>query len=135
MNRTPVLHFPQHELRSFSIDPKTKEVVIRFSVGDTLPTDLVNTLQSLEEFVRNLRRIQESCVRHATATEAAQDRKRRHVEVARTYQRLRLSGLKHRAAIRALFIDPTFADLALSTSDIAWCVKAYALSVEPKEPS
>lgn len=135
MNREPVLHFPQHELRSFSIDPDTKEVVVRFFIGDTLAGDLVHTLQSLETLIGHLRRIQENCVRQVTASEAAAARKRRHIEVARAYQRLRLAGVKHRAAIRALFIDPTFADLSLSTSDIAWCVKAYGLSTQPKEPS
>lgn len=134
MNRTPVLHFPQHELRSFSIDPKTKEVVIRFYVGETLAGDLVNTLQSLEGLIRHLRMIQESCVRQATVSDAVEQRRRRHIDVARTYQWLRLSGLKHRAAINAIFVDPTFADLHACTSDIAWWVKAYALTSEPKKP-
>ena len=134
MNRSPVLHFPQHEIRSFSVDPKTKEVVIRFYVGDTLAGDLINTLQSLEELVRHLRMIQECCVREATVSDAVQQQRKRHIEVARAYQRLRLSGVKHRAAIKALFIDPAFSDLNACTSDIAWWVKAYALSSEPKEP-
>ena len=135
MKRPPVLKFPPSEIRSFSIDPKTKEVVVRFSIGETLAPDLVNALQGLEGLIRHLRMIQESCVRQATASDEAQARKRRHIEVARTYQRLRVSGVKHRAAIRALFIDPTFADLHAATSDIAWWVKAYALSSQPKDPS
>ena len=134
MTRSPVLHFPQHEIRSFSVDPKTKEVVIRFYVGDTLASDLVNTLRSLEDLIGHLRMIQESCVRQATVSDAVAQRKRRHIEVARAYQRLRFSGVKHRAAIRALFVDPSFSDLHASTSDIAWWVKAYALSSQPKEP-
>lgn len=135
MNRTPVLKFPQHEIRSFSVDPETKEVIIRFYVGDTLAGDLVNTLHALEALIGNLRMIQECCVRQATASEATEQRKRRHIEVARAYQRLRVSGVKHRAAIRALFIDPAFSDLHAATSDIAWWVKAYGLSSQPKEPS
>jgi hypothetical protein len=135
MNRTPVLHFPQHEIRSFSVDPKTKEVVIRFYVGETLASDLVHTLRSLEGLIGHLRMIQESCVRQAVVSDEVAARKRRHIEVARTYQRLRLSGVKHRAAIRALFVDPAFSDLQACTSDIAWWVKAYALSSAPKEPS
>lgn len=133
MNRAPVLHFPQHEIRSFSVDPKTKEVVIRFYVGETLASDLIHTLRSLEGLIGHLRMIQESCVRQATVSDAV-ERRRRHIEVARAYQRLRLAGVKHRAAIRALFVDPSFADLHASTSDIAWWVKAYALTIEPKEP-
>lgn len=134
MNRTPLLKFPDHTIQSFSIDPKTKEVVIRITVGD-LAGDLVQTLQALEGLMRHLRMIQEDCVRQAKVSDDVVARKLRHVEVARAYQRLRYSGVKHRAAIRALFVDPGFADLNACTSDIAWWVKAYALSIEPKEPS
>lgn len=135
MSRTPVLRFPQPEIRSFSVDPKTHEIVLRVYVGDTLCHDVVNTLNALQELVGNLRMIQESCQRHVKADEALEQRKRRHIEVARTYQRLRLSGLKHRAAINSIFIDPDFSDLHASTSNIAWWVKAYGLSSTPEQPS
>jgi hypothetical protein len=135
MNRAPVLKFPQPELRSFSVDPKTKEVVIRVFVGDALCADVVNTLQALEGLVGHLRMIQESCYRQVKSDDALAQRKRRHIEIARTYQRLRLSGLKHRAAINSIFIDPAFSDLQASTANIAWWVKAYGLSSTPKEPS
>ena len=134
MTRSPVLHFPQYEIRSFSVDPKTKEVVIRFSIGDTLAGDLVRTLQSLEGLIGHLRMVQESCVRQATVSDEVDRRRKRHIEVARTYQRLRYSGVKHRAAIKALFVDPSFSDLDASTSNIAYWVKVYALSSSPKEP-
>ncbi|MDO8356953.1 MAG: hypothetical protein Q7U76_11240 [Nitrospirota bacterium] len=135
MNRAPVLKFPQPELRSFSVDPKTKEVVIRVFVGDALCADVVNTLQALEGLVGHLRMIQESCYRQVKSDVALEQRKRRHIEIARTYQRLRLSGLKHRAAINSIFIDPAFSDLQASTANIAWWVKAYGLSSKPEEPS
>lgn len=133
MNRAPVLKFPDPHIRSFFVDPKTKEVVIRLNVG-TLAPDLVNTLQALEGLIRHMRMIQEDCVRQATVADDVAARKVRHIEIARSYQRLRYSGVKHRKAIQALFVDPTFADLQASTSDIAWWVKAYALSSQPKEP-
>lgn len=38
-----------------------------------------------------------------------------------------LPGVKHRAAIRALFVDPSFSDLHASTADISHFVKVYAL--------
>lgn len=135
MSRTPVLRFPEPEIRSWSVDPKTKEIVLRVYVGDTLCHDVVNTLNALEGLVRHLRMIQESSERHVQADEALAQRKRRHIEVARTYQRLRLSGLKHRAAINSIFVDPNFSDLQASTSNIAWWVKAYGLSSKPEEPS
>lgn len=134
MNRTPVLRFPEPVLRSFSVDPKTKEIIIRVYLGETLCADVVNTLQALEGLVNHLRRVQESCARNIKNDEAIEQRRRRHIEVARTYQRLRFSGVKHRAAINAIFIDPAFADLHACTSDIAWWVKAYALVSQPKEP-
>lgn len=135
MNRTPVLKFPEPEIRSFSVDPKTKEIVLRVYVGDTLCHDVVNTLSALQGLVGHLRMVQESCQRQVSADDALAQRKRRHIDVARTYQRLRLSGLKHRAAINSIFIDPTFSDLHASTANIAWWVKAYGLSSTPEEPS
>lgn len=136
MNRAPILKFPEPEIRSFSVDPKTKEIVLRVYVGDTLCHDIVNTLSALQGMVGHLRMIQESCQRQVHNDEDFEKRKRKHIEVARTYQRLRLSGLKHRAAINSLFIDPTFADLHASTATIAFWVKAYGLSsAKPEEPS
>lgn len=134
MNRTPVLRFPEPEIRSWSVDPKTKEITLKVYVGDTLAADTVHALNALEILVRQLRMIQESCARHVSNDEAIEQRRRRHIEVARTYQRLRLSGVKHRAAIKAIFVDPAFSDLHACTADIAWWVKAYALSSQPKEP-
>jgi hypothetical protein len=134
MNRSPMLRLPEPQLRSFSIDPHTKEITIKVYVGDTLCADVVHTLQALEGLVGHLRLIQESCTRTVKTDDAIEQRRRRHVEVARTYQRLRLSGMKHRAAIKALFVDPAFTDLHACTSDIAWWVKAYARSSQPKEP-
>jgi len=135
MNRAPVLKFPQPEIRSFSVDPKTNEIVLRVYVGDTLCHDVVNTLSALQILVGHLRMIQESCQRQVQADDALTQRKRRHIEIARTYQRLRLSGLKHRAAINSIFIDPAFSDVQASTANIAWWVKAYGLSSKPEEPS
>lgn len=129
MNRASVIRFPEPELRSFSVDPKTKEVVIRLYVGDTLGSDVVNVLDALQGLVRHMRMVQESCGRDLKNDEARSQRRKRHVEVARSYQRLRYSGVKHRAAIRALFVDPAFSDLHAASSDIAYWVKVYALQV------
>lgn len=134
MNRNPVLAFPSPEIRSFSLDPKTKEIVIRVHVGDHLASDVAQTLHALEQLVGTLRRTQEFCERQHRTDERIAEARKRHIELARSYQRLRNSGVKHRAAIRALFVDPSFSDLNASTADIAYWVKAYVLTTAPKEP-
>lgn len=127
MNRSPVLRFPSSSLRSFTVDPKTKEIVIRLHVGDHLPAHMADTLASLVDLVSQLRRTQEFCERSLRTDDRIEAMRRRHIEVARAYQRLRYSGLKHRATIRALFVDPAFTDLHASTADIAAWVQMYAL--------
>ena len=129
MNRSPVLRFPEPQIRSFSVDPKTKEVVVRLFVGDHLAGNLADTLHALELLVGTLRRTQEFCERTIKTDELIEQQKRKHIEVARSYRRLRLSGLKHRQAINSLFIDPAFSDLNASTADIGYWVKVYALKV------
>ena len=115
--------------------PKTKEMVIRLHVGDHLMSDLVQVLQSVEHLAGTLRRTQEFCERQHKTDERLAEARKRHVELARTYQRLRNSGIKHRAAIRSLFVDPSFSDLNASTAEISYWVKSYALTTAPKEPS
>ena len=129
MNRSPVLRFPNSEVRSFSVDPKTKDLVIRLHLGDFVPHQVADVLNALEGLVGTLRRTQEFCERQQHTDEQIEANKRRHIEVARAYQRLRFSGVKHRQAIKTLFVDPSFSDLHASTSDIGYWVKVYALGV------
>jgi hypothetical protein len=129
MNRSPVLKFPAPEVRSFSVDPKTKELVIRLHLGEFIPHQVADVLNGLELLVGTLRRTQEFSERQDRTDAAIERQKTRHLDVARTYQRLRLSGLKHRQAINSIFIDPAFSDLNASTADISYWVKVYALKV------
>lgn len=127
MNRSPVLRFPDPSIRSFAVDPKTKEIVIRLYVGDHVPAHTCDVLTAMFDLVAQLRRTQEFCERTIRTDDRIEAMRRRHIEVARTYQRLRYSGLKHRATIRALFVDPAFADLHASTADITAWVQMYTL--------
>jgi hypothetical protein len=128
MTRASVLSFPSSEIRAFSVDPNTQELVIRLHLGDCLPHHVAEVLNALSGLVGTLRRTQEFCQRQADTDERIEAQRRRHIEVARTYQRLRLAGVKHRAAINSLFIDPSFSDLHASTAEISYWVKAYCLS-------
>lgn len=134
MNRARVLKFPQPDIRSISVDPATKEIVMRLAPGSDTLAHIGHVLQALEELIRYLRMVQGSTERDISNAETTALRRQRWVEVARAYQRLRLAGVKHRAAIRTLFVDPAFNDLQCSTADIAWAVKAYGLSMQPKRP-
>lgn len=134
MNRARVLKFPQPEIRSVSVDPLTKEILIRIAPGSDTLAHIGHVLQSLEELIRYLRMLEGSTTRDIANDAAKAQRRTRLIELARAYQRLRLVGVKHRAAINTLFIDPAFTDLHLSTSDIAWAIKAYVLSSQPKRP-
>jgi len=111
MNRATVLKFPTPDIRSFSIDPTTKEIVLRLYMGDAMPAHMLDVLRALESLVTEVRR--------------GQERAERQVRVDAEVERLRLSGLKHRACIRALFIDPAVSDLHASTADLAHWVKVY----------
>ncbi|MEC4889640.1 MAG: hypothetical protein RI101_06215 [Nitrospira sp.] len=132
MSRSHVLRFPAPEVRSFSVDPKTNEIMIRVYVGDSLAGDLSEALNWLSDLVGTARRTVSLCERQIKTDELIEQQRRRHIEVARAYQRLRVSGMKHRAAIRAIYIDPSFADLNAPTSDIAAWVKMYCLESKPR---
>lgn len=127
MRRATVLRFPDPAVESFSYDRRTGEIVIRLHVGDEIPHQLLDVLRGLTGLVDTVRRTQECAERNIRADAIVEQMRRRHVEVARSYQRLRLAGVKHRAAIRALFVDPSFSDLHASTADISHFVKVYAL--------
>lgn len=126
MRRAPVLRFPTPEIRSFSVDPKTRDLVIRLHLGDHLPHQVADVLNALADLVEDLRRTQEFCERQQATDEHIAAMRKRHLEVARAYQRIRCAGVKHRAAIRSLFIDPAFSDLHATSADIAYWVKAYS---------
>lgn len=125
--RARLIAFPKTNISSFAIDRKNKEIVVTIPIGDDFPTQALVVLQGLQDLVNEIRRGQSRGEREIRVDERLQVMRRRHIEVARTYQRLRLSGLKHRAAIRAVFIDPAFADLHASTADISYWVQVYAL--------
>lgn len=125
MKRAPVLRFPSPEIRSFAVDPKTKELVIRLHLGDSVPHHLADTLNALTDLVGQLRRTQEFCERQAQTDDRIEAQRRRHLDVARAYARLRACGMKHRESIRALFIDPAFSDLQASTAELNYWVKVY----------
>lgn len=127
MRRATVLRFPDPAVESFSYDRRTGDIVIRLHVGDEIPHQLLDVLRGLTGLVDTVRRTQECAERNIRADAIVESLRRRHIEVARSYQRLRLAGVKHRAAIRALFVDPSFSDLHASTADISHFVKVYAL--------
>lgn len=81
--------------------------------------------------LNHVRRHQEWAERDLRTEEAVLRIRKRHIEVARAYQRLRLKGVKHRAAINSLFVDSRFSDLHASTSDIGHWVKLYSFQVSP----
>lgn len=125
MKRGQVLTFPFPQVEEFSYNPTTNEV--RLKLDSPLPHHLLDALHGLIGFVDHLRHRQECAERNIRADAIVEQMRRRHVEVARSYQRLRLAGVKHRAAIRALFVDPAFSDLHASTADLAHWVKVYGL--------
>jgi hypothetical protein len=125
MNRTRPLPRPEPTVPAFSYDPKTKRIHIVLDVGDYLPAQLADFFQVATEVVRLVRHRQECCERQVRIDARIDALRRRHLDVARAYQRLRLAGVKHRAAIRALFVDPAFSDLQASTADIADWVRTY----------
>lgn len=127
MRRATVLRFPDPSVESFSYDRRTGDIVIRLHVGDEIPHQLLDVLRGLTGLVDRVRRTQECAERNIHADEIVEHLRRRHLDVARSYQRLRLAGMKHRAAIRALFVDPAFSDLHASTADLAHWVKLYGL--------
>lgn len=123
MKRGKVLtcQFPQ--VSEFSYNAKTNEVWLK--LDSPLPAQLLDALHGLIGFVDHLRHRQDCAARQAKTDERIEQFRHRCIEVARAYQRLRLDGVKHRAAIRALFIDPSFADLHATTADIAFWVETY----------
>lgn len=127
MRRATVLRFPDPSVESFSYDRQTGDIVIRIHIGDEIPHQLLDVLRGLTGLVDTVRRTQECAERNIRVDEITERLRRRHLEVARSYQRLRLAGVKHRAALRALFIDPAFSDLHASTADLAHWVKVYGL--------
>lgn len=127
MRRATVLRFPDPSVECFSYDRRTGEIVIRLQAGNDIPHHLLDVLRGLTGLVDTVRRTQECAERNIRADAIVEHLRRRHIEVARSYQRLRLSGVKHRAAIRALFVDPAFSDLHASTADLSHWVKVYGL--------
>jgi hypothetical protein len=136
MNRTRPLPRPEPTVPAFSYDPKTKQIHIVLDVGDYVPAQLADFFQVATDVMRLVRHRQECCERQVRIDAQIDALRRRQIDVARAYQRLRLAGVKHRAAIRALFIDPTFADLHATTADIAAWVKDFSLtSTKPTKGS
>lgn len=125
MNRGNVLRFPLPEVSSISRDPVTHEIVIRLKDASTLTDDLVNVLGSLETLCGTMRRAQEAHERQERADRVVSAFQARCIDVARAYHLLRLAGVKHRAAIRSLFLDPQFSDMRGALSDFGYWVKAY----------
>jgi len=125
MTRASVLRFPEPSVESFTYDRKTGDIIVRLHVGDEMPTHLLDVLRGLTGLAEEVRRGQDRAERQIRVDALTEALRRRHLDVARAYQRLRLSGVKHRAAIRALFVDPAFADLHASTADLAHWVKVY----------
>jgi len=123
MKRGQVLTFQFPQVEEFSYNPKTNEV--RLKLDSPLPRHLLDALHGLIGFVDHLRHRHECAARQVTIDEQTERFRQRCIEVARGYQRLRISGVKHRVAIRALFIDPAFSDLHASTADISHWVKVY----------
>lgn len=123
MRRAPVLRFEFPQVEEFSYNPHTNE--LRLKLDSPLPAQLLNALHGLIGFVDLLRHRQDCAARQARTDDRIERFRQRCVEVARAYQRLRLRGVKHRAAIRTLFVDPAFSDLHASTSDITFWVKTY----------
>jgi hypothetical protein len=120
MNRTRPLPRPEPTVPAFSYDPKTKQIHIVLDVGDYVPAQLADFFQVATDVMRLVRHRQECCERQVRI-DAQIDALRRR---------------KHRAAIRALFIDPTFADLHATTADIAAWVKDFSLtSTKPTKGS
>ena len=123
MKRGQVLTFQFPQVSEFSYNATTNEV--RLKLDSPLPAQLLDALHGLIGFVDLLRHRQDCAARSARINEQTERFRQRCIEVARAYQRLRLQGVKHRAAIRALFLDPAFSDLHASTADIAFWVKTY----------
>lgn len=123
MKRVQVLPFQFPQVSEFSYNAKTHEV--RLKLDSPLPAQLLDALHGLIGFVDLLRHRQDCAARQVKLDAQAERFRQRCIEVAREYQRLRLTGEKHRAAIRSIFINPTFADLHASTADIAFWVKTY----------
>ena len=103
MNRARVLKFPDPEIRSISVDPVTKEIVIRLAPGSDTLTQIGYVLQSLEEMVRHLRMVQGSAERDIANEDRHEQRKRRYIELAQAYQRLRVAGAQHVQRVCAKF--------------------------------
>ena len=123
MKRGQVLTFQFPQVSEFSYNAKTNE--LRLKLDSPLPSQLLDALHGLIGFVDLLRHRQDCAARQDKTDERIEQFRHRCIDVARAYQRLRLNGVKHRAAIWALFIDPSFADLHATTADIAFWVKTY----------
>ena len=123
MKRGQVLTFQFPQVSEFSYNAKTNE--LRLKLDSPLPSQLLDALHGLIGFVDLLRHRQDCAARSARINEQTERFRQRCIDVAREYQRLRLAGEKHRAAIRSIFINPIFADLHASTADIAFWVKTY----------
>jgi len=128
MTRPSVLRFPAtHPDWSWDYDKKTDEIVIRLQRGGDIAAHVCQALTWLTEFTGHVLRHQDWAERDLRTEAVILEQRKRHIDVARAYQRLRLNGVKHRAAIRSLFVDPSFSDLHASTADLAYWVKIYSL--------
>ena len=123
MKRGQVLTFQFPQVSEFSYNATTNEV--RLKLDSPLPAQLLDALHGLIGFVDHLRHRHDCAARQVVIDERVDRFRQRCIEVTRAYQRHRLDGVKHRAAIRALFIDPSFTDLHATTADIAFWVKTY----------
>ncbi len=123
MKRGQVLTFRFPQVEEFTYNAKTNEVRLR--LDSPPPRQLLDALHGLIGFVDFLRHRQECAARQVVTDERIEKFRHRCIDVARAYQRLRLRGVKHRASIQAIFVDPKFADLHATTADIAFWVKTY----------
>ena len=125
MKRANVLKFPVPDVSSISRDPLTQEIILRLKPDSTLSADLVSVLGSLEALCSTIKRTQEDLERQERSERIVSAFQARCVEVARAYHRLRLSGMKHRAAQRTVWLDPQFSDLHGDLTDFGHWIKAY----------
>lgn len=127
MTRNHLLRFTPPSLSSIAVSPTSGDITITFKPGSASSADLAEVLTVLSTFADGLRRAQANAESQVRAERVVSAFQQRCIEVGRSYQRLRISGVKHRAAVRSLFVDPAFFDLHGTLSDFGYWVKAYGL--------
>lgn len=127
MTRNNLLRFTPPSISGISVNPVTGDLSITIQPGSATTTDLCEVLNSLLSFSNSLRRAQDNTESQIKAERQVTEFQARCIEVGRSYQRLRVAGVKHRAAVRSLFVDPAFSDLNGSLSEFGYWVKVYGL--------